>query len=536
MKLVIKVFFLLFFFPALTNGHNFEAEVQKLKDLPTDQFLETYPFEAHLQSCPCDDIQELEAQRQYLNRLGLEGNTFIYKLFNEYIAHADINFKNFEEIKHLLSQGEALAKSKQYLSLDSAFIYIAAGDLVLSTVADSLESALKTGKVSKRKKDTQYIIARLGESQYLINVPVSNLEKVWMHTKSGNFGYIWERATGTYLREFMTYLGGFLFFLVAATLLFLRILKKRKQKKSKKIISETPVVPLILLCFGLFAWTIPNQQTTGSNKYISETLCRSSLSNHVKTYKITESTPALERAYGYSIWMNLDAGNIKAMYMPGTSGFKKVYERFNHWKPDKNILLLSSGAYAIRGYKAPLGFTMDKGSMINKKWRDNMDAIVVLKEDKLVVYNKNAPSQLSANQTFHLTKTLDRTSFTNLALQKNWTVFQTHLLAYNNKLMISEEGRKKVAKRKFLALIEQDGTNYAIIYYTKGNYLYDATKDIFDLLKKKSNSQVNAIINLDTGVQDVLQLNNSIQGCKGEQIKGIISPDYAMNLLTFYQN
>lgn len=114
------------------------------------------------------------------------------------------------------------------------------------------------------------------------------------------------------------------------------------------------------------------------------------------------------------------------------------------------------------------------------------------------------------------------------------TVFQTHLLAYNNQLKINYNAKRDVAERKFLVLVEQGGKRFAVIYRIKGYYLYDAAKIVFELLESNPTYRIKSMINLDTGLQNVLDLHQSVSYCNDEEIKGFVYPEYAMNLLVFY--
>ncbi|MCO6493313.1 MAG: hypothetical protein J5I98_33135 [Phaeodactylibacter sp.] len=519
--------------PLLAGGHDFIREAEKLKGLPTEQFLDRYPFREYIEVCDYDNIRDLEFQKNYLDRMGLDGRAFIYRLYEQYVAHAEMDFGNVECMKKLLYAGELMSRSKLYLHPDSALVYSAAGDLVLSAIADSLETLLEKGRLDKRDFGVQYIIRRLDENQYGVDVPLPNWEKLLMHARNGNFGYIWRKATGTYIREFCLFLAvaipGFCLFLWLA----IRFARKHKHRKVRMSAKKKDIAALFLLSCSLFSWTIP---AGGPANSISEHYCNSALSGQVKTYELRERAAgsANSSLYGHSVWMDLSLDNIKAAYLPGQSHFTRVYERFSSWKAGKDILLSSSGAYAVQGYKDPLGFTMDEGAAVNNHWKEDMDALVVLDGHRLEVYNKEQRFVADSGQRFNLADGMDRAAFANWGENNGLTIFQTHLLAYDGQLTITEEGRNKVAKRKFLALASVSGKEYAVLVYAKGNYLYDAARDVFSLLKARPGCQVRAMVNLDTGVQDVLELHPALQACNGNAIKGFVASRYAMNLLAFY--
>lgn len=232
MSNALKAIILFLALPFCLKGHDFFQEVEKLKGLPQEEFLNLYPFRDYISVCLYHNIQELESHKQYLDHIEIDGKAFIYRLYQEYMAYAEVDFKKMESIKKLLAIGEVMSISKQYLHPDSAFVYVVVGDLIFSALTDSLETLLNEKKIDKNDFEVQYIIERLNEHQFLVNIPVSNWEKFWKHFRNGNFSYIWQKATGTYIREFFIFLGIIALIVSFCIYLIIRQIKKRKLKKS----------------------------------------------------------------------------------------------------------------------------------------------------------------------------------------------------------------------------------------------------------------------------------------------------------------
>lgn len=199
----IVVFTIAIILPSFSAGHDFIQEAEKLRGLPVEEFLDQYPFQDYIEVCSYDNIRELEYHKRYLNQMGIDGKAFIYRLYEEYVNSAEMDFSDLSCIKKLLFTGELLSKSQYYLHSDSAIVYVAASDLIFSVISDSLEILLDEGKLEKKDFSVRYIVDRLSENKYQVDVPVSNYEKLWMHLKNGNYAYIWRKAMGTYFKEFL---------------------------------------------------------------------------------------------------------------------------------------------------------------------------------------------------------------------------------------------------------------------------------------------------------------------------------------------
>ena len=229
---------------------------------------------------------------------------------------------------------------------------------------------------------------------------------------------------------------------------------------------------------------------------------------------------------------------------------KSIIQRFNDWKMGRNVVLYSSGTY-MDGYNSnakPVGLTMDQGVMVNERLETNrLDALVVvyatggivvtnLKDGNLNYINQG--SKVSAN----LNNSLQRAGFINWAKENAATVFQTHLLVYDNKLKLTDplysdcESCKKKRERRFLAAVkDSEGNIYHVIInnLNQSNSLYEATQKTLKYLNEREEFQVVFMINLDTGAQDVFQFYQS-KGTPHPKLKGPTDINIAVNLLVYY--
>jgi hypothetical protein len=240
---------------------------------------------------------------------------------------------------------------------------------------------------------------------------------------------------------------------------------------------------------------------------------------------------------------------IKAYYMAnsGSDGsIKNRYETFKRTHP--NIVAYSAAAYMAKnsyGIYTPEGFTMDHGLLINEQLElTRFDALVInyatggiavsdLREDKITA--DNVEYKIRSNPR-------DLANFKNWAKTNQATIFQTHLLAKDNTLLVKPANLNKVMyneqrERRFL-IASKDNTSGKVYHYivnrdkTKPTYLYDGAKDAFNFLQGRG-INVTWMINLDVGAQDAFGFNTS-DGQPHSRIKGMASLDDALNLLVYY--
>ena len=114
------------------------------------------------------------------------------------------------------------------------------------------------------------------------------------------------------------------------------------------------------------------------------------------------------------------------------------------------------------------------------------------------------------------------------------TVFQTHLLAHNNTLKVHANGDRNQARRRFLMSAKDAWGDeyYFIIHRNEAITLYQGTKSVFDYLRGEG-YEVNSIINLDTGAQDVFRFY-SPSGTVSGLLSGELELSGARNLMSFY--
>jgi hypothetical protein len=234
---------------------------------------------------------------------------------------------------------------------------------------------------------------------------------------------------------------------------------------------------------------------------------------------------------GYIIAINRTSKRIKAKYFAYKENGKVVHERYDSWRTGKNVVLVSSGAYAtgFSGSDIPVGLTVDNGNIVNKNIDPTMDGLVIveavggvrmtnIKDGDLTIRKGTVDRKVNVNDP------LQRSEFLSWCESEDATVFQTHLLIYKNQLKLSYlNSSGKVAERKMIVLAyDSSGNLYHFIVYSKFKQmtLYEMASNTLIMLNENGYNVV-AAANLDTGGVDVLSTSTELADCGGQSIEGL---------------
>jgi len=242
------------------------------------------------------------------------------------------------------------------------------------------------------------------------------------------------------------------------------------------------------------------------------------------------------------VTMKRTGDRVKTKYFAGRDyNGKSAYQRFLEWGIlNPNIILISNGTY-LNNRNIPEGLTIDNGVVVNQNLtRGRFDALVIIYSTGGMVAANLAEGNLKLGV---LNRSLDlRNSYSDLddfiewAKENEATVFQTHLLVYDNILTIDRRTSSTTPReRRFLAVgrNEDDEIVHSIVYNPSYNSLYDGSKKALNFLNDFKDMEVLFMINLDTGMQDIFHLYNS--DCSlNSSIKGRSNPSHAANLPVYY--
>lgn len=275
--------------------------------------------------------------------------------------------------------------------------------------------------------------------------------------------------------------------------------------------------------------------------YRGGSFCASSFDDDVQTYVFKRNGSNK----GNSIWISRKSGRAKAKYFAHKSGGDDVHDRYTKWRINgsKNIILKSSGAYATgwNNSNIPVGVTVDNGVIVNRNYHNSMDGLVIVYATGGIAISNIEDGDLyleALGRKVDIRNASDRNAFLSWAQAEQATVFQMHLLAYNNKIEVGKyNSSPSRAVRKFLVLAKsRDGELFHIIFHLKNQSysLYNATELVFNYLRKDKRMNVIAIINLDTGGFDILNTAGGATDCNNSNVWGTSNNYEDMtNLLTY---
>lgn len=239
--------------------------------------------------------------------------------------------------------------------------------------------------------------------------------------------------------------------------------------------------------------------------------------------------------YGNAIWMDRTKSGkrIKAKYFASGNTFQK----FMSWKGSKNIVLVSSGAYSS-GYSnnsIPIGICVDNGEIVNRAIDQKMDGLVIVEAVGGVRVSDVEKGNLYLGSLGKRVNPIkDKIMLLNWGRQESATIFQTHLLAYDNKLRTYSNGNSKRASRGMLALVTDKDNNVMHILFEidREVSLYSAAKDVLSTLRKRKLDVV-GIMNLDRGAYDIMEAYNDDNRAMSF-LNGSVPVSSATNLLVYY--
>lgn len=234
---------------------------------------------------------------------------------------------------------------------------------------------------------------------------------------------------------------------------------------------------------------------------------------------------------------------VRAKYFADELDGKSVGDRYKEWSKNKNIICYSSGAYMneLDAASADLvGLTIDYGTVVNQTMkRGGLHALVaVYPNGEVDVVNlKDGSVTFSgsgSDKTFDMSSDLNVEKFIEWAKEENLTVFQTHLLAYDNDVKLGSNSSANERERRFLVVTKnrKGETEHFIIHKEEAATLLNATNAVVNYLKNKSYT-VESVINLDTGAQDTFKFYN-YDGTESTKLTGQLELSDARNLVVYY--
>lgn len=236
-------------------------------------------------------------------------------------------------------------------------------------------------------------------------------------------------------------------------------------------------------------------------------LCLFNFSAQGQGNVVSEHTFMSEGVVGSEIRISREGGAVKAKYLiVDQFNGQPVSQRFKSFKNSNNILLNCTGAYTSGS--TPDGLSIDNGRTVNKSLATKMDGLVIVQATGGIVVRDLDGGPVNIYENGNISKQLnlrnadDRYDFMEWAERERATVFQSHLLIFNNTLRIGYNASDARRERRFLVLTtnQQGIVHHSIIDVPSSSSidLLTGAKAILSYFNN-NNMDVVAAINLDVG-------------------------------------
>lgn len=214
-------------------GFNLEEYISKTNNQSGQVFLSKFPYEEYLEQIDIRNMQIIEKHRVLLNQNGRDGNRFLISLFEKYLKATSFDVNDLDGLKMQLKISENTLQFQLKVDTGENKTYEIIGYLLFDRVASVVQAGVKQGRLNKNSEDVKYLISKLTENQYIIDLPVSTFEKLLFHIRKGNWKYIYDRIKNVYLWQFIGLVTLVLFVFLVVIYIAIKKMKNRKFRHSK---------------------------------------------------------------------------------------------------------------------------------------------------------------------------------------------------------------------------------------------------------------------------------------------------------------
>ncbi len=289
----------------------------------------------------------------------------------------------------------------------------------------------------------------------------------------------------------------------------------------------------------LFSFFLPLDQPHAAGAVFDEILYRRYFDGEVTIWELSKRGSP----YGHAVWLDRAPKNIKAKFM----AIGEPYARFERWRnySDADIIALCSAAPsegADRTGDIPLGLTVEDGEVINDRFEEEMDALVLVEPIGGIRVSdvKNGDFFIEPyRREFNLKNPGERAKVLEWAVDQSANFFQAYLLAWKNSIRLSalhtDEARQNKERRAFALVKDRSQRLYhVIIDIREAIDLETMAFEALEYLNGQKEMNVIAIVSLDTGPNDFFMVfdqdGRQLSVLDGAANRNI---DYASNLLVW---
>lgn len=449
-------------------------------------FLHSFPYQRYLEAVPFTALATLQEDRLAMYQRFGDGDLFLYHLGQRFVR--------------LYPAGDTLASLQETAQVGITFLdpttagidernsapFRIIGYFILGQVAAKLTVQLDQGHINPHAPDTQTLLNQLADCKIHVTVKRNNAQKLVDNVRQGKFDYILGRVKNKVVALASRLTGD-------------------NQGKDSAAAPQQPEPRFVL---------DPLHALLGGQVSIFTILDR-------KTGKPLGQTMFLPRP------------EIKASYV--------AHDVMQRYETAARRLVVMAGGFT-NDYQQPEGLTVDNGMLVNAVIMPDRDGLVLVERNggiRVVDLDRTEILLPSAEGQTRKLKN-PRNNLLAYAELLAWcrteavTAFQTQLLAYGHQMRVdASKAPNTLAERRMLALVRtpQNQVLHVVFNLHVPHSLAGASLDAFRMLEYR-NLKVEALLNMDTGGQDVLQVfddqGNLIPGIQGQR-----RVDEATNLLMY---
>ena len=190
-------------------GFDLGVYCQEKNDIPWKDFIDHFPYQDYLESVDLCHYLILKRDRDTINHyFEQSGDDFLNHLMDKYIETAPINIEQIDDIEYKIKLAEIYYQLPDIVdNCPPAFLDMS--DLLMTRISQAVEEAIIAEKLHKASFEAQMLTHRLASNGYLINIPVSQWDKLVFNLEEGNYAYIWDRIQKRMWVEFWATIGLF---------------------------------------------------------------------------------------------------------------------------------------------------------------------------------------------------------------------------------------------------------------------------------------------------------------------------------------
>jgi hypothetical protein len=501
-----------------------------------DEFLQKFPYDAYLQTVSFTDFNTLQRDRYFLWEKFGDGDGFLYNLAERFLRNNPVT-NGVNDLNQKINIGESYLNPNKGLKRPVNEIYIIIGYFILSKVAAKISQEIAANKYDESETSRANIIQRLVRDRVYVSREESNSNKLFTNLLKGNFKYVWLRARSI-IHTHRKQAWSLTIALIVISIIFILAGHSPRLKLSR----ASGVLGLLLSLVPLGILTYDSSDPTAVQSPTSPASAQTNLkltrylnlypvnngSNHAVTvYKLFYSNKEI----GQAIWLDRDL--MQASYL----AFENVPARYNLYRTNNHVALATTGGYTNTTHQ-PEGFTTEDGNIVNPVIMPDRHGLAMISQGGVNVLNlKKDRLQLPGGPiiTNPLNSLYAYAQLLEWCKNKHATLFQTHLLAYSDTLLIDlQKAKPDIRERRILAFARDKKSQklYHIIFNVTSQYnLAQIAAEIFGLLQTL-NLKVEAILNLDVGAYNILNVYDD-RGNLLPDLKGSVDINQATNLLIY---